>query len=108
MPSARIPIRLTPRAGVDRLDPPGPDGELRARVRAAPVDGAANEALLRLLADSLDRPRSARRLVAGAQGRRKLVDADGLAQSDVQARLARRPEEQSGADGTRRADTRPR
>lgn len=90
MPSARIAIRLTPRAGLDRLDPPGADGELRARVRAAPVDGAANEALLRLLADSLDLPRSALRLVAGAQGRRKLVEVEGLTPEEVQARLARR------------------
>ena len=93
MPSARIVVRLTPRAGLDRVDPLGPGGELRARVRAAPVDGAANEALLRLLADAIGLPRSALRLVAGAQGRRKLVEVDGLAQSDVQARLARRQEE---------------
>ncbi len=90
MPSARIAIRLTPRAGLDRLDPPGADSELRARVRAAPVDGAANEALLRLLADSLDLPRSALRLVAGAQARRKLVEVEGLTPEEVQARLARR------------------
>jgi uncharacterized protein YggU (UPF0235/DUF167 family) len=90
VPSARLAIRLTPRAGVDRLDPPGPDGELRARVRAAPADGAANEALLRLLADSLDLPRSALRLVAGAQGRRKLVEVEGLTPEEVQARPVRR------------------
>ena len=89
MSFVRMEVRLTPRAGLDRLDPPGPGGELRARVRAAPVDGAANEALLRLLADSLGLPRSALRLVAGAQSRRKLVEVDGLARSDVQARLAR-------------------
>ncbi len=87
MVSARITIRLTPRAGLDRLDPPGPDGELHARVRAAPVDGAANEALLRLVADALDVPRSSIRLLAGGRSRLKLVEVDGISDEEAQARL---------------------
>lgn len=49
---------------------------LLARVRAAPADGAANENALRLLATTLDAPRSALRLVSGASARRKLIDLD--------------------------------
>jgi len=85
--TARFPIRLTPRAGLDRLDPPGPDGELRARVHAAPVDGAANDALLRLVADALDVPRSSIRLLAGGRSRLKLVEVDGISDEEAQARL---------------------
>ena len=96
MTPARIAVRLTPRAGVDRLEPPGPGGELRARVRAAPVEGAANEALLRLIAASLRIPRSAVRLVGGAQSRRKLVEVDGLGGDEVRARLLDLP---NGRDG---------
>ncbi|HET9681722.1 MAG TPA: DUF167 domain-containing protein [Candidatus Limnocylindrales bacterium] len=68
----RIEVRLTPRAGVDRIDGAA-DGVLRCRVAAPPVDGAANDALRQLLADALDLPPSAVRLVAGERGRRKVV-----------------------------------
>jgi uncharacterized protein YggU (UPF0235/DUF167 family) len=55
------------------------DGVLRARVAAPAVDGAANAALLRLLADALDVPRRDVRLVAGATARTKLIAVDGVA-----------------------------
>jgi uncharacterized protein len=84
----RIAIRLTPRAGADGLDPPDENGEVRARVRAAPVEGAANEALLRLLASTLDVPRSSVRLVTGGHGRRKVVEVEGLGGDEVRRRLA--------------------
>ncbi len=70
-------MRLTPRGGTDRVDGVL-DGVLRARVAAPPVDGAANEALLRLLAGELRVPRRDVRLVAGAGGRTKTVVVDGL------------------------------
>jgi uncharacterized protein len=62
------------------------DGVLRARVAAPPVEGAANQALLRLLADELGVARRAVRLVAGAAGRQKLVVVEGLTPDDVLAR----------------------
>ena len=65
----RLEVRLTPRAGVDSLEPPDADGVAHARVRAAPVDGAANEALLRLLATRLGVARSSVSIVTGAQSR---------------------------------------
>ncbi|MGZ6270794.1 MAG: DUF167 domain-containing protein [Candidatus Limnocylindrales bacterium] len=49
--SVRFAVRLTPRAGADRVDGVGPEGQLLVRVRAAPAEGAANRALLRVLAD---------------------------------------------------------
>jgi uncharacterized protein YggU (UPF0235/DUF167 family) len=54
------------------------DGVLAVRVSAPPVEGAANQALLRLIAAELDVPRRDVRLVAGAGGRRKLVVVDGI------------------------------
>jgi uncharacterized protein YggU (UPF0235/DUF167 family) len=86
--ATRIAVRLTPRAGVDSLDPPDGNGEVRARVRAAPVEGAANEALLRLLASTLDVPRSWVRLVTGGHGRRKVVEVESLDHDEVRRRLA--------------------
>ena len=70
-------MRLTPRGGADRVDGVL-DGVLRARVAAPPVEGAANEALLRLIAEELDVPRRDVRLVAGAGGRTKVVVVAGL------------------------------
>ena len=64
------------------------DGVLRAHVAAPAVGGAANQSLLRLLADELDLPRRAVRIVAGATGRRKLVVVEGI---DPEAVIARWP-----------------
>ena len=50
------------------------------------VDGAANQALLRLIADELDVPKRDVRLVAGAAGRTKLVVVDGMYAERVLAR----------------------
>jgi uncharacterized protein (TIGR00251 family) len=51
---------------------------VRIRVAAPPVDGAANEELVRFLAESLRLPRSQIRLDSGAAGRRKRVAIVGL------------------------------
>ncbi len=56
---------------------------LRARVAAAPADGKANEALLRLLAKALGIGPSQLTLVAGAQARVKTVEVGGLALDDI-------------------------
>lgn len=82
---ARFPVRLTPRGGADRIDGVV-DGVLRARVSAPPVDGAANESLLRLLAGELGVPRRRVRLAAGAGSRTKLVVVDGLPPERVRER----------------------
>ena len=82
---ARFAVRLTPRGGLDRVDGVV-DGELRVRVAAPALDGAANHALLRLIADQLDLPRTAVRLAAGASGRRKLIAIDTIEPAVVSAR----------------------
>lgn len=75
--SARIRVRLTPRGGIDRIDRVE-GGMLRVRVAAAPVDGAANASLLRLLAAELDVPPSAVGLVSGKSSRVKIVEIMGV------------------------------
>jgi len=74
--SVRFAVRLTPRGGRDAIDGVGEDGVLRVRVAAPPVDGAANEALCRVLARALGAAPGGVRVVAGAGGRRKVVEAD--------------------------------
>ena len=83
----RFAVRLTPRAAVDRVDGVI-DGVLRARVGAPAVEGAANNALIRLIAEELGIPRSDVRIVAGATSRQKLVVVDG---ADPEAIVARWP-----------------
>jgi uncharacterized protein YggU (UPF0235/DUF167 family) len=81
----RFAVRLTPKGGLDRVDGVV-DGELRGRVAAPPIEGAANHALLRLIATELDVPRSSIRLAAGATGRRKLIVVDGVDPAMVRER----------------------
>jgi uncharacterized protein YggU (UPF0235/DUF167 family) len=83
----RFAVRLTPRAAVDRVDGVV-DGVLRAKVQAPAVEGGANNALIRLIADELGVARRDVRIVAGAASRQKLVVVDG---ADVDAIVARWP-----------------
>jgi len=76
-PAVRFGVRLTPRGGADRVDGVV-DGVLRARVAAPAVDGAANQALLRLIADLLGVPRRNVRLLSGATARTKVIALDGV------------------------------
>ncbi len=79
-------VRLTPRASQDRVV--GWEGDvLRVRVTAPPVEGRANEALLRLLARALDVPTRRVRLVRGQTQRNKVVAVEGLSAEEVRARL---------------------
>jgi hypothetical protein len=84
--SARFAVRLMPRGGADRVDGVSEEGVLQARVSAPAVAGAANAALVRLIADELDVSRTSVRLVAGATGRHKLIMVDGLSPQAVAAR----------------------
>jgi uncharacterized protein YggU (UPF0235/DUF167 family) len=79
----RFAVRLTPRGGVDRVDGVNSEGVLQARVSAPPVGGAANTALIGILADELGVARSAVRLVAGATGRHKLVVVEDVSPEEI-------------------------
>jgi uncharacterized protein len=62
------------------------DGALRVRVAAPPIEGAANQALVRVLAEELGVARRSVRLVAGAAGRQKLIVVEGVTAADLVAR----------------------
>jgi uncharacterized protein len=82
-----LAVKLQPRASKNEIG--GPLGqELRIKVTAPPVDAAANEALLRLLAETLDCPRGAVQLVRGQTSRHKSIRISGLAAAEVAARLS--------------------
>ena len=81
----RFAVRLTPRSAVERVEDVV-DGILRVRVMAPAVEGAANTALIRLLADELGVARRDVRIVAGATSRQKLIVVDGVGSEAVVAR----------------------
>jgi uncharacterized protein YggU (UPF0235/DUF167 family) len=85
MREARFGVRLTPRGGLDRVDGVV-DGTLHARVAAPAVDGAANQALLRLLADELGVSKGMVRLVSGPTARTKVVAVEGVEPGALAAR----------------------
>ena len=60
---------------------------VRIRVAAPPVDGAANDALVRFLARRLDLPRKAVRIARGDTSRRKTVIVQGLTTETALHRL---------------------
>jgi uncharacterized protein len=85
-PTCRLNLKITP--GAPRDEVLGELGDaIRVKLRAPPVDGKANDALIRLLADTLDLHASAFRLVVGATARRKVVEITGLAVADARRRL---------------------
>jgi uncharacterized protein YggU (UPF0235/DUF167 family) len=81
-------VRLTPKAAADRIDGWLKDADersvLAARVRAAPVEGAANAALEGLIARALGVPRSSVRVTRGGQSRLKAVEVKGLDQATAE------------------------
>jgi len=81
-----IVVHVVPRASKDEVV--GVQGDvIKVRLTAAPVDGAANEALVKFLAKRLDIRPSALEIVVGHTSRRKVVSIIGLSPDDVMQRL---------------------
>ncbi len=79
-------VRVVPRAG--RTGLAGTRGDaLLVRLAAAPVDGAANDALTEFLADLFDRPKRDVSIVSGHASRDKRVAVAGMTSDAVAAVL---------------------
>ena len=84
--SALVSIRIQPRASkneIIRME----GGKLKIRLTAPPVDGAANEALVKFLADQLNVSRSQVEIVSGHTGREKIIKILGMGEETVQRLL---------------------
>ncbi len=90
---AALPVKVVPRASKNEIVGVGEDGTLRIRVTAPPVEGAANEAVVALLAEVLGIAKSNIDIVAGLTGTSKLVSIIGIdpAQVDAKLRAASKP-----------------
>jgi uncharacterized protein (TIGR00251 family) len=78
----RVDLRVTPRAPKNQIAGVR-EGRLLVRVTAPPVDSAANDAVIALMAKALGVPKRAVRLVAGETSRNKTVEIEGI--SDLTA-----------------------
>lgn len=77
-------VHVQPRAS--RSEVVGTHGSaLKVRIQAPPVEGAANDAVIELLAERLGVPRRAVRIVAGSSSRGKTVEIDGTTEDAVRA-----------------------
>ena len=81
-------VRVTPRARANALAVAA-DGTLRVRLTAPPVEGAANRALIELLADRLDVRRGDLEVAHGTKGRDKLIAVHGCGEAELARKLAR-------------------
>ncbi|MBX3248274.1 MAG: DUF167 domain-containing protein [Myxococcales bacterium] len=80
-------MRVMPRASRERvLGLHG--GALKVALTAPPVEGAANDALVTLIAKALGLPRGAVRIVRGEKSRDKLVEVTGADEAAIRALVA--------------------
>jgi uncharacterized protein (TIGR00251 family) len=89
----RFAVRVQPRAARDELA--GTYGDaLKVRLSAPPVDGAANDALVKFFASIFAVDRRSIRILAGESSRSKVVEIDGITEQAVRdvatERLARK------------------
>lgn len=84
---ATLRLKLQPRASKNEIGQPLGD-ELRVKVTAPPVDAAANEALIKLLSETLDWPRNRIQLIRGHASRHKEVKVYGIAADVLLARMS--------------------
>lgn len=75
---AALAIRVTPRARKNQVAQIMADGTIKITLTAPPVEGKANTALVKFLAEILQVPVNSIEIVAGASGRSKLVTISGL------------------------------
>ena len=86
-----LSVKLQPRASKNEIGEPLGD-ELKIKVTAPPVDAAANQALVELLAEKLGCPRGKVELIRGQTSRHKTVMLHGFRRDQVFQKIGGPPE----------------
>src|SRR5947209_18925319 len=81
-----LSVKLQPRASANSIEAPL-GNELRVKVTAPPVDAAANEALIRLLAEQLGVPRNRIELLRGHTSRHKQLKLYGVSVAQLLSKV---------------------
>lgn len=81
-----LSVKVQPRASVNEIGE-ALGNELRIKVTAPPVDSAANEALIKFLAETLDCPRNRIELIRGGTSRHKVIKLHGMSAEAALAKL---------------------
>ena len=69
----KINLRVIPRARQNKIDV-DENGTYRMHITAAPVDGAANAAVIKMMAEYFDVPKSQIKIVRGETSRDKIIE----------------------------------
>ena len=73
----RIQVKVQPKSSREEVVQ-GPDGKLKAYLKASPVDGKANSALIKILAEYFNVKKAGIRIITGKQSRNKLIEISGI------------------------------
>ncbi len=84
---AAVAVRVTPRASKNEIVEILSDDTVKVHITAPPVEGEANEALLKFLAHVLGVPVSRLDIVAGATGRDKIVSVIDMDAETLHAKI---------------------
>lgn len=71
--TGRLALKVTPKARTEGIEGFNAAGELVVKVRAAPEDGRANEAVIALISKAFAIPKSRLAITRGASGRHKIL-----------------------------------
>jgi len=89
---SKLRVRLTPSGGADRIDGCATDAEghrfLKARVRAAPENNEANQALEKLIAKAFGVAKGKVKVARGATARLKTLEIEGASEAEIAAFVA--------------------
>ena len=83
----QIRVRVIPRAKKDQISGFMQDGTLKVRIARPPIDGRANQALIKFLSASLGIQRDQISITSGTSSRNKTLEIRGMSMREFQARI---------------------
>lgn len=74
MPTKQIKIKLLPRSSINQIMETDETGEMKIKIKSPPVDGEANEKLIRFLSKEWDVPKSKIKIIKGEKSKHKVIE----------------------------------
>lgn len=76
MPIKQIKIKLLPRSSVNQIMETYENGEMKIKIKSPPVDGEANDELIRFLSKEWDIPKSNIKIIKGEKSKHKIIEIE--------------------------------